>query len=60
MYCRFCSDLLEEDDSRCDNRICKYLNNKIKEHGILQFYLICFNSFEKYQNLIEDLKNNKK
>ena len=51
MFCRFCSELLEEDNSICDNKVCKYLNEKIKVYGLLQFYLICYNSLEKYQEL---------
>ena len=57
MFCRFCSELLEEDNSICDNKVCKYLNEKIKVYGLLPFYLICYNSLEKYQKLLEKEKS---
>ena len=47
MYCYFCKQKLPEDNSKCNNKICEYLTEKIKELGLLQFYLRTFNSLEK-------------
>ena len=57
MYCFFCKEKLEsEDDSICKNRACTYLTKKLKHHGLLQFYLITYGSFERYDELVNDMK----
>jgi hypothetical protein len=47
MFCFFCKEKLHEDNSICSNKICEYITLKIKEHGLLQFYLKTFNALEK-------------
>jgi predicted nucleic acid-binding Zn ribbon protein len=47
MFCFFCKEKLEEDNSICSNKICEYITLKIKEHGLFQFYLKTFNALEK-------------
>ena len=49
MFCNFCKQSLDEDNSICDNMICEYINEKLKYYGLFQFYLICNNAFEKYE-----------
>lgn len=56
MYCFFCKDLIPEDET-CNNRACTYLNDKIKKFGLLQFYLITYGSFEKYDELVNNMKS---
>ena len=46
MYCHWCKELIPEDHS-CENKICIYLSNKLKELGLFQFYLRCYNKLEK-------------
>jgi predicted nucleic acid-binding Zn ribbon protein len=47
MFCFFCKEKLHEDNSICSNKFCEYLTEKLKEHGLLQFYLRTFNALEK-------------
>ena len=57
MYCFFCKEKIEsEDESECGNRACAYLNKNLKKFGLLQFYLITYSSFEKYTELVENMK----
>ena len=57
MYCFFCKEKIPEDESTCDNRACTYLNDKIKKFGLLQFYLITYGAFEKYDELVNNMKS---
>lgn len=59
MYCFFCKDKIPEDEAECDNRACKYLNEKIKKFGLLQFYLITYGAFEKYDELVDNMKTSR-
>lgn len=57
MYCYFCKEKIEsEDESECGNRACSYINDRIKKFGLLQFYLITYGAFEKYQELVDNMK----
>tara|TARA_R110002072_G_scaffold69184_2_gene167826 strand:+ start:253 stop:432 length:180 start_codon:yes stop_codon:yes gene_type:complete len=56
MFCNFCKEILPEDDSICANKICKFLNEKLKFYGTLQFYLIVYSAFEKYDELLDNMK----
>lgn len=56
MFCFFCKELIPEDEL-CTNRACTYLNEKIKKFGLLQFYLISYGAFEKYDELVSDMKS---
>ena len=58
MYCVFCKELIPEDET-CDNRACTYLTGKIKKFGLLQFYLITYSSFEKYTELVDNMKTSR-
>jgi hypothetical protein len=60
MFCKFCKQPLPEDNSICDNMICKYINEKLKHHGLFQFFLITNSSFEKYESALSNLKDNSK
>ena len=46
MYCYWCKELIAED-SICENKICLYLTEKLKELGLFQFYLRCYPVLEK-------------
>ena len=45
MFCKWCKDIIPEDDI-CDNKICIYLDAKIRSIGLLQFYLKCYSILE--------------
>lgn len=51
MFCKWCNQLIEED-LQCDNKICIYLTNKLKELGLFQFYLKvnCLEHTDKSRN----------
>jgi predicted nucleic acid-binding Zn ribbon protein len=53
MFCKFCKQPLPEDNSICDNMICVYINEKLKHHGLFQFFLIINSSFEKYETALD-------
>ena len=52
MFCYLCKMLLPEDNSVCDNKICVYLNKKIKEKGLLQFYLEVYWMYEAKEDFL--------
>ena len=56
MFCQFCKEILEEDNSVCINKACVFLNKKIKDYGVIQFYLMVYGVFERYDQLLSDMK----
>ena len=35
MFCKFCKQSLPEDNSICDNKICEYINEKLKVSWVI-------------------------